>query len=66
MDKDKLKYVVLKSKSSSKLTETVNEYIENGWEPSGSHQVIISEVLRTPAHMPIVHRLEYSQTLIRD
>jgi len=66
MEKDKLKYVVLTAKTNYKLSETVSEYIENGWKVQGSHQVVICEVLRTPQHMPIVHRLEYSQTLIRD
>lgn len=66
MDKDKLKYVVLTSRSSSKLTETVNEYIENGWEIVGSHQVVIDSTEKRYQGSQTVNQLRYSQTVIRN
>lgn len=66
MERDKLKYVVLVNSSASKLTQTVNEYIENGWKAVGSHQVVTKHI--SVERQGTQHRYEnqYSQTLIRD
>jgi len=66
MDKDKLKYVVLSSRSSSKLTETVNSYIAEGWKVVGSHQVLTKHISVERAMTQHKYENEYSQTLIRD
>jgi hypothetical protein len=65
MEKDNLKYVVLSSRSTSGLTATVNEYIENGWEVQGSHQVLTKMIYNERAHTIQRYEVEYSQTLIR-
>lgn len=69
MEKDKLKYVVLSNRSSSGLTATVNEYIENGWKVQGSHKVITKHVQNQfsgSSHRASSFDNEYSQTLTRD
>jgi hypothetical protein len=66
MEQDKLKYVVVGGQSSASLTKTVNEYIENGWKPIGSHQVSVESVELQHAKTYHKYTLRYSQTLIRD
>ena len=66
MDKDKLKYVVLSNRSSSGLTATVNEYIENGWKVQGSHQVLTKMINIERANTVHRYEVEYTQTLTRD
>lgn len=69
MEADKLKYVVLRNRSSAGLTATVNEYIENGWKAIGSHQVVTKSMQNVYAgsqHKHSSYENEYSQTVKRD
>lgn len=63
-----MEYKVVYGGSPSELTRLVSENIKNGWEPSGSHQVVIQRQqnrYRGDQHTDTVNELEYSQTLIK-
>jgi hypothetical protein len=61
-------YKILTSKNSHTLTENVKLLIGEGWEPVGSHQVVITHSqnrFRGTQQMDTLHETEYSQTLIK-
>ncbi len=63
-----MEYKVLTSSSPEGLTEKVNKYINEGFIPVGSHQVVTQrEVNRYSGsqHMDTLITQEYSQTLIK-
>lgn len=70
--KQKRKYImdykILTSSNPQKLTENVKLLINEGWEPIGSHQVVITHSqnrFRGSQQMDTLHETEYSQTLIK-
>lgn len=63
-----MEYKVIVSHSAHDLTQKVNEMIQEGWEPIGSHQVQIRHVqnrFRGNEHVDSLNDLEYTQTLIK-
>jgi hypothetical protein len=61
-------YKVIYASSPSELSSKVNQYINEGFEPIGSHQVATIHAqnrFRGNQHVDTKHELEYSQTLIK-
>jgi hypothetical protein len=66
--KETMDYKILTSKNPHTLTENVKLLIGEGWEPIGSHQVVIvhsQNRFRGTQQMDTLHETEYSQTLIK-
>jgi hypothetical protein len=64
-----MEYKVIVSHSAHDLTQKVNEMIQEGWVPIGSHQVQIRHVqnrFRGNEHVDSLNDLEYTQTLIKN
>jgi hypothetical protein len=64
-----MQYKILTSRSASSLSATVQDYIEQGWKPQGSHVVVESHRQNRFAgmqHKDTVIELEYSQTIIKE
>ncbi len=64
-----MEYKVVYGESPSELTRLVSENLNNGWELSGSHQVVIRRQQNRYSGqqwMDTVNQLEYSQTLIKN
>ena len=64
-----MEYKVVYGDSPSELTRLVSENLNNGWELSGSHQVVVRRQqnrYRGDQHIDTVNDLEYSQTLIKN
>lgn len=64
-----MEYKVVYGESPSELTRLVSENLNNGWELSGSHQVVVRRQqnrYRGDQHIDTVNELEYSQTLIKN
>jgi hypothetical protein len=64
-----MEYKVVYGESPSELTRSVSENLNNGWELSGSHQVVIRRQQNRYSGqqwMDTVNQLEYSQTLIKN
>ena len=63
-----MEYKVIYASSPSELTTKVNQYINEGFEPIGSHQVATIHAqnrFRGDQHADTKYELEYSQTLIK-
>ena len=63
-----MEYKVIYGSSPSELTSSVNKYLQEGWEISGSHQVQVihsQNRYRGDQHLDTKHELEYSQTIVR-
>ena len=63
-----MEYKIVTSNTSRDLTEKVNAHIEEGWEPVGSHQVVVQRKQNRYSgtqHMDSVYQAEYSQTIIK-
>lgn len=57
---------IITSTSPEGLTGKIKKYIEDGWEPIGSHTALaVRSVLRYAGkqHMTTEHRAEYCQTM---
>lgn len=64
-----IEYLIVTSHSSEILNKKIKDYIEMGWKPVGSHQVvIINEQLRYAGsqHTGTIVDREYSQTMIKE
>ena len=62
------RYKIVSSSSPEGLTIAVNNLVAHGWEPIGSHQVVLHQSQNRYAgsqHMDTRHQADYSQTLIR-
>lgn len=62
-------YKIVSSRSPEELTRKVNELIQEGWKPFGSHSVV--EIHRQNRYSGMQHmdtriEVEYSQTLIKE
>ena len=63
-----MEYKVIYASSPSELSTKVNQYINEGFEPIGSHQVATIHAqnrFRGDQHADTKYELEYSQTLIK-
>ncbi len=64
-----MEYKVIYGESPSELSSKVNQYINEGFEPVGSHQVVVLREQNRYSgtqHMDTLHKLEYSQTMIKN
>ena len=64
-----MEYKVVYGDSPSELTRLVSEKLQNGWELSGSHQVVIRRQqnrYRGDQMIDTINEIEYSQTLIKN
>jgi len=64
-----MQYKILTSRCASGLSATIQDHIEQGWKPQGSHQVV--ETHRQNRFAGMQHKdttidLEYSQTITKD
>ena len=61
-------YKIISSSSPQLLSNTINLLIGEGWEPIGSHQVIVIHSQNRYSgsqHMDTKHETEYSQTMVK-
>jgi hypothetical protein len=64
-----MKYKILVSHSGEDLTRRVEQHIEDGWTPFGSHQVVVKHEqnrFRGTQHVDTLNELEYSQTIMKN
>lgn len=64
-----MQYKILISRSASQLTASVQDHIEKGWTPQGSHNVVESHRQNRYAgmqHKDTTIELEYSQTVTKE
>jgi hypothetical protein len=62
-------YKIIEGSSPNEITKKVNELINEGWKPIGSHQVVIRREQNRfsgQQHMDTLNQLEYTQTLIKE
>ena len=63
-----MKYKIVTSSSPQGLSNTINLLVGEGWEPVGSHHVVIIHSQNRYSgmqHMDTKHETEYSQTMVR-
>lgn len=63
-----MEYKVISSTSPETLSSRVMDYIKEGWETVGSHQVIVIKQqnrFRGMEHVDTISTTEYSQTIIK-
>jgi hypothetical protein len=63
-----MEYKVLMSRNLDVFNQMINDYIKDGWEPLGSHQVIVSmseNNFRGDFNIGSVNEVEYSQTMVK-
>jgi hypothetical protein len=63
-----MEYKITTSSSPNTLTENVKLLISEGWEPIGTHQVVVTHSqnrFRGTQLVDTLHQTEYSQTLIK-
>jgi hypothetical protein len=63
-----MEYKLITSSSPQGLTNTINLLMVEGWEPVGSHQVVITHSQNRfsgTTHKDTTHETEYSQTMVR-
>jgi hypothetical protein len=63
-----MEYKLITSSSPQGLTNTINLLMVEGWEPVGSHQVVIihsQNRFSGTTHKDTTHETEYSQTMVR-
>ena len=64
-----MEYKIVSSSSPQGLTNTLNLLIGEGWEPKGSHQVVVvhsQNRFSGTTHKDTTHETEYSQTMIKN
>ena len=62
-----MKYKIVSASSPQGLSSTIDLLIIEGWEPMGSHQVVIvnkQNRFRGDQHMDTICETEYSQTMV--
>jgi hypothetical protein len=63
-----MEYKLITSSSPQGLSVVVSNKINDGWEPIGSHQVVVIHSQNRYSgmlHMDTKHETEYSQTMVR-
>jgi len=61
-------YKVISSSSPETLSSRVMDYIKEGWEAIGSHQVVVTHQqnrFRGTQHTDTISKTEYSQTIVK-
>ena len=61
-----MEYKIVYGDSPSEINTKVNEMINDGWEPIGSHQVVVRREQNRYSgsqHMDTLNQLEYTQTM---
>jgi hypothetical protein len=61
-----MEYKIVYGDSPSDINTKVNEMITDGWEPIGSHQVVVRREQNRYSgsqHMDTLNQLEYTQTM---
>lgn len=64
----KIQYKLFVSRNPMVFNQGINELIEEGWEPIGSHSVVVVKTTNRYAgnqHRDSISEIEYSQTLIK-
>ena len=64
-----MKYKIVSASSPQGLSSTINLLIIEGWEPIGSHQVVVIHSQNRYSGMQLMdtkHETEYSQTMMRE
>ena len=62
-------YKIITAVSPQQLTEQVNDYMQIGWKPVGSHSVVETHRqnrYRGQEHIDTIIKSEYSQTIIKE
>ncbi len=62
-----MEYKIISTSSTQELTTKINRLISEGWEPIGSHQVVVvhdQNRYRGTQHVDTTHEMEYSQTMV--
>lgn len=65
---EKEEFTVLTASSGETLSQKINEYLLQGWNTVGSHQVVLSHMQNRIAgsqHMDSLYRSEYSISMRR-
>ena len=63
-----MEYKIVYGDSPSEINTKVNEMINDGWEPIGSHQVVVRREQNRYSgsqHMDTLNQLEYTQTMCK-
>lgn len=63
-----MEYKIISASSPQGLSVSVTNKIAEGWEPIGSHQVVVTHDqnrYRGTQHVDTTHETEYSQTMIK-
>lgn len=61
-----MKIKILTAGSPERLNSMIEEYITQGWEPIGSHSVVVIHSQNRYSgtqHMDTIHKLEYAITM---
>ena len=64
-----MEYKIVYGDSPSDINTKVNEMITEGWEPIGSHQVVVRREQNRYSgsqHMDTLNQLEYTQTMVKE
>jgi hypothetical protein len=64
-----MEYKIVTSSSPNGLNDKVSEMVNVGWQPIGSHQVVILREQNRYSgqqHMDTLNSLEYSQTMVKE
>lgn len=64
-----MEYKIVYGDSPSDINTKVNEMINDGWEPIGSHQVVVRREQNRYSgsqHMDTLNQLEYTQTMVKE
>lgn len=63
-----MQYKIVSASSPEGLSSTINMLISEGWEPMGSHHVVVIHQQNRYSgmqHMDTTYKTEYSQTMIK-
>ena len=63
-----MEYKIFYCDSTNDINTKVNEIIKDGWEPIGSHQVVVRREQNRYSgsqHMDTLNQLEYTQTMVK-
>ncbi len=64
-----MKYEILSAITPETLVELVKILVREGWQPVGSHQVVViyeEKMYRGDQHMSTIHKTQYTQTMIKN
>jgi len=61
-----MNYKIIVADTPNELNSKISEMLQNGWEPIGSHQVVVRRTQNRfsgQQHMDSINQLEYSQSM---